>query len=85
MALACRPPDYRFANGVIRALNDGRTSNGTKGNKIDYVLCSPQLYARLRNAGIYRMGVWGGKNGTLFPHYNTMQKAQDAASDRAAI
>jgi hypothetical protein len=31
------------------------------------------------------MGVWGGVNGTLFPHYDTMQKAEDAASDHAAI
>ena len=30
------------------------------------------------------MGVWGGKNGTLFPHYPEMTKAAEAASDHAA-
>ena len=31
------------------------------------------------------MGVWGGKNGTLFPHYREIAKASEAASDHAAI
>jgi hypothetical protein len=31
------------------------------------------------------MGVWGGKNGTLFPHYDTMTQSVHAASDHAAI
>jgi hypothetical protein len=29
--------------------------------------------------------VWGGVNGTLFPCYDEMKKAVDAASDHAAI
>jgi hypothetical protein len=35
--------------------------------------------------GIFRNGVWGGKNGTLFPHYETMTKPIHAAADHAAI
>jgi hypothetical protein len=35
--------------------------------------------------GIWRMGVWGGKNGTLFPHYEEMTNSSQAASDHAAI
>jgi hypothetical protein len=31
------------------------------------------------------MGVWGGKNGTLFPHYPEITEAVEAASDHAAI
>lgn len=31
------------------------------------------------------MGVWGGKNGTLFPNYLEMTKASEAASDHAAV
>ncbi len=31
------------------------------------------------------MGVWGGKHGTLFPHYPTMTKPVHAGSDHAAI
>ena len=34
---------------------------------------------------MFRKGVWGGKNGTLFPHYPTMTRATEAASDHAAI
>jgi hypothetical protein len=29
--------------------------------------------------------VWGGKNGTLFPHYATVTNEQQAASDHAAL
>jgi hypothetical protein len=35
--------------------------------------------------GIFRMGAWGGKNGSLWPHYDTVTQATDAASDHAAI
>ena len=63
----------------------GTFANGTASNKIDYILCSPQLFAKLQGGGIFRKGVWGGVNGTLFPHYDTMLKAEDAASDHAAI
>jgi endonuclease/exonuclease/phosphatase family metal-dependent hydrolase len=57
----------------------------TVANKIDYILLSPALYAKTTGGGIYRMGAWGGVNGTLWPHYDTLTKATDAASDHAAI
>ena len=63
----------------------GTFGNGTASNKIDYILLSPELFARTKAGGIFRMGVWGGKNGTLFPHYPEMTKASEAASDHAAI
>jgi hypothetical protein len=31
------------------------------------------------------MGVWGGTNGTLFPHFPEITKESEAASDHAAI
>jgi endonuclease/exonuclease/phosphatase family metal-dependent hydrolase len=68
--------------------DDGRPgtyANGTKGQKIDYVLLSPAVYAKVTGGAVFRKGVWGGKNGTLFPHYDTMTSAQHAASDHAAI
>ena len=34
---------------------------------------------------IFRMGVWSGTKGTLFPHYATITKEVEAASDHAAI
>ncbi|MFZ1884579.1 MAG: endonuclease/exonuclease/phosphatase family protein [Rhodoplanes sp.] len=63
----------------------GTFGNGTASNKIDYILLSPELFARTKAGGIFRMGVWGGKNGTLFPHYPEITKAVEAASDHAAI
>jgi endonuclease/exonuclease/phosphatase family metal-dependent hydrolase len=63
----------------------GTYGNGTASNKIDYVLLSPALFNRVTAGGIWRKGVWGGKNGTLFPHYDEMEKAVHAASDHAAI
>jgi endonuclease/exonuclease/phosphatase family metal-dependent hydrolase len=68
--------------------SDGRPGtfgNGTKSNKIDYILLSPALFERVTVAGAFREGVWGGKNGTLFPHFDTITKANEAASDHAAI
>jgi len=63
----------------------GTFGNGTKSNKIDYLLLSPSLFARATNAGIFRLGVWGGINGTLFPHFDTIEAANEAASDHAAL
>ena len=68
--------------------DDGRPgtyANGTKGNKIDYVLLSPALFVDVEGGGVFRKGVWGGKHGTLFPHYDSMQNPHQAASDHAAI
>ena len=63
----------------------GTYANGTASNKIDYVMLSPELFAATTKGGVFRKGVWGGANGTLFPHYDQMTKAVEAASDHAAI
>jgi endonuclease/exonuclease/phosphatase family metal-dependent hydrolase len=63
----------------------GTHGNGNAGDKIDYILMSPQLANVVQQGGIERRGVWGGKNGTLFPHYPEIKKAKDAASDHAAL
>jgi len=68
--------------------SDGRPgtyANGTKSNKIDYLLLSPMLFQRVTGGGIWRKGVWGGTHGTLFPHYDEMTEPVHAASDHAAI
>jgi endonuclease/exonuclease/phosphatase family metal-dependent hydrolase len=63
----------------------GTYGNGTKSGKIDYILLSPVLFDRVKGGGIDRRGVWGGKNGTLWPHFPEITKASQAASDHAAI
>jgi endonuclease/exonuclease/phosphatase family metal-dependent hydrolase len=63
----------------------GTFGNATANNKIDYLLLSPALFAAVTAGGILRKGVWGGKNGTLFPHYAEITKSSEAASDHAAI
>ena len=45
----------------------------------------PSVFARVSGGGVWRKGVWGGKLGTLFPHYQEMTAAVHAASDHAAI
>jgi predicted extracellular nuclease len=72
----------------LKFTSDGRPgtyANGTKGNKIDYVLLSQALFSKVTAGAVFRKGVWGGKNGTLFEHYETMKSANQAASDHAAI
>jgi endonuclease/exonuclease/phosphatase family metal-dependent hydrolase len=63
----------------------GTFGNGTASNKIDYVLMSPALFARATGGQTFRMGVWGGTNGTLFPHFPEITKPVEAASDHAAV
>lgn len=63
---------------------------GTHGNcgpsaKLDYILLSPDLYARVTAAGVERKGMWGGVNGTLWPHFAEVSSADEAASDHAAL
>lgn len=69
-------------------VSDGRPGthgNGAKGAKLDYLLLSPALAGRLGRAGVERRGVWGGKNGDLFPHYPEITAPVHAASDHAAL
>lgn len=68
--------------------SDGRAGtykHGAKSQKIDYVLLSPDLFSKVTGGLIFRMGVWGGVNGTLFPHYPEITEVVHAASDHAAI
>ena len=63
----------------------GTFQNCTKKDKIDHIFLSPALVAAFQGGAINRLGVWGGKNGTLFPHYPEITRAAEAASDHAAI
>jgi endonuclease/exonuclease/phosphatase family metal-dependent hydrolase len=63
----------------------GTHGNCTASSKIDYVLLSPALFAKVKGGEIFRKGVWGGVNGTLWEVYPEMTRAVHAASDHAAI
>ncbi len=63
----------------------GTHGNGTKTSKFDYILMSPELSDKVTSGKIERQGVWGGKNGNLFPHLETIKAEVDAASDHAAL
>jgi endonuclease/exonuclease/phosphatase family metal-dependent hydrolase len=63
----------------------GTYGNCTAGNKIDYLLLSPALFAKVKAGGINRTGVWGGTNGTLWPMLPELTTRSHAASDHAAL
>jgi len=63
----------------------GTFGNAAASEKIDYILLSPALFAKVTNGGVERRGVWGGTSGTLFPHFPEITKAIEAASDHAAV
>ena len=56
-----------------------------RSSKIDYILLSPALFQKVTAGGVFRMGLWGGKNGTIFPHYPEIERAAQGASDHAAV
>ncbi len=64
----------------------GTYGSGNEKDKIDYVLLSPALFARVVGGGVFRKGVWHGNRTTdpwdLFP---TLERAEHQASDHAAI
>jgi endonuclease/exonuclease/phosphatase family metal-dependent hydrolase len=54
-------------------------------HKIDYILCSPSLAKRVTYAGVNRLGLWGGKDGNLWPIMEELTQKNEAASDHAAL
>ncbi|MMZ63643.1 Endonuclease/Exonuclease/phosphatase family protein [compost metagenome] len=77
--------DASEIEGFDFAGRPGTWGDGDAKDKIDYILMSPALFRLARGGGIYREGVWGGKDGTLFPHLPEITNAAQAASDHAAI
>ena len=61
----------------------GTYGTAAKGNKIDYILCSPALFETITAAGVHRAGVWTASG--KWEMYPTLKREQDAASDHAAI
>lgn len=63
----------------------GTFANGTKSQKLDYILLSPALFGRVQSAGVHRKGVWGNKDGKRWPILDTMTRKEHAASDHAVV
>jgi Endonuclease/Exonuclease/phosphatase family len=63
----------------------GTYQNGTVRDKIDYILLSPALYARMQQGGTWRRGVWGRNKKPLWEVYPEMTTSYHAASDHAAL
>lgn len=55
------------------------------GNKIDYILLSPPLFARVRAGGVMRQGMWPGARPKRWRTYDDLDHPRNAASDHAAV
>lgn len=58
---------------------------GADRDKIDYILLSPALWARMRRGGIFRKGAWPGKRPPRWPVYPELAREVHAASDHHLI
>jgi endonuclease/exonuclease/phosphatase family metal-dependent hydrolase len=63
----------------------GTHGNCTAAGKFDYILLSPALFGKVTAAGVERRGMWGGTKGSLWPHFKELTRAEEAASDHAAV
>jgi len=63
----------------------GTYSSCTAGNKIDYLLLSPDLYAKVQAGGVWRKGLWPGVRPVRWPTYAELKQPIHAASDHAAV
>ena len=76
-----------FTDFQFRAATGGRGigtfDTGSDGNKIDYILLSPALFARVTAGGIFRKGAWTASD--RWDMYPTLTRKVHAASDHHAI
>jgi endonuclease/exonuclease/phosphatase family metal-dependent hydrolase len=64
----------------------GTFGSGNEGDKIDYVLLSPNLFAKATGGAVFRKGVWRGPHTkNPWPMFDTLTSELEAASDHAAI
>lgn len=71
------------------AFDDGGYA-GTYGlcnasNKIDYMLLSPALLAKVERGGVFRKGMWPGSRPKRWDTYSELERPRDAGSDHAAL
>ena len=58
---------------------------GNDGQKIDYLLLSPTLFARVSSAGLFRKGAWPGRRPARWTVYPELTAEVHAASDHHVI
>lgn len=63
----------------------GTFDNCSASNKLDYILLSPALFARVQAGGVVRQGVWPGVRPKKWPVLDTLTQPIEAASDHAAV
>lgn len=54
-------------------------------NKIDYILLSPALFAKVNGGGVWRKGMWPGVRPKKWEAYGEVGRPQEAGSDHAAL
>lgn len=54
-------------------------------DKIDYMLLSPGLFAKVTAGGVFRAGMWPGSRPKRWQTYPELRKPADAGSDHAAL
>ncbi|WP_029355619.1 endonuclease/exonuclease/phosphatase family protein [Bosea sp. 117] len=80
--------DLRDVSAHSNYVNDGHPGTyggATASGKIDYILLSPALFARVTGAGVWRKGAWPGVRPRKWEVYEDIEKPIHAASDHAAI
>jgi endonuclease/exonuclease/phosphatase family metal-dependent hydrolase len=63
----------------------GTFGSSTANKKIDYILLSPKLFAKLSWGGIFRLGMWAGSRPKKWETYEELKREEDAASDHGAV
>lgn len=63
----------------------GTFGSCTAGNKIDYLLLSPALFARVQGGGVCRKGMWPGVKPVKWATFPEIKRPEDVASDHAAL
>jgi endonuclease/exonuclease/phosphatase family metal-dependent hydrolase len=63
----------------------GTYGKATAKERIDHILLSPDLYARVQGGGMWRRGAWGSGKLPAWDVYPELKSSYDGASDHAAV
>ena len=77
--------DFEFAPQSASNRGIGTYKLGNDGDKIDYLLLSPDLFAKMKGGGLFRKGAWPGKRPKRWSVYPELKSELHAASDHHAI